>query len=90
MNYDFQFDAVFAAWPLLLRDTWNTIELIRNTPFLVQLFFFFFARSVADRVIFMAEGKIVEQAPPQEFFSNPQNETTRNFLGQILSSQHQH
>jgi len=79
MNYDFQFDAVFAAWPLLLRGTWMTIQLsalamifgllvailcawaktsgpaplrwlvnayvevIRNTPFLVQLFFFFFA-----------------------------------------------
>lgn len=79
MNYDFQFDAVFAAWPLLLQGTWTTIqlsltatvlgllvaifgawakhsgpaplrwavnayiELIRNTPFLVQLFFFFFA-----------------------------------------------
>jgi polar amino acid transport system ATP-binding protein len=49
-----------------------------------------FARSVADRVIFMAEGKIIEQAPPQEFFSNPQHETTRNFLGQILNSQHAH
>ena len=48
-----------------------------------------FARSVADRVIFMAEGRIVEQAPPQEFFSQPKNEKTRNFLGQILSS-HQH
>jgi len=47
-----------------------------------------FARSVADRVIFMAEGKIVEQAPPREFFSNPQNEKTRTFLGQILSSNH--
>ena len=49
-----------------------------------------FARSVADRVIFMAEGRIVEEAPPQEFFSNPQHETTRNFLGQILNSQHGH
>jgi polar amino acid transport system ATP-binding protein len=49
-----------------------------------------FARSVADRVIFMAEGKIIEQAPPQQFFSNPQHETTRNFLGQILNSQHAH
>ena len=47
-----------------------------------------FARSVADRVIFMADGQIVEQAPPQQFFSNPQNEKTRNFLGQILNSQH--
>ena len=79
MNYKFQFGDVFAAWPLLLKGTWTTIqlslsamviglllailcawaktagprplrwviniyiELIRNTPFLVQLFFFFFA-----------------------------------------------
>ena len=49
-----------------------------------------FARSVADRVIFMADGKIVEQAPPEQFFSHPQNEKTRNFLGQILNSQHAH
>jgi len=47
-----------------------------------------FARSVADRVIFMADGQIVEQAPPQQFFANPQHEKTRNFLGQILSSHH--
>ena len=49
-----------------------------------------FARSVADRVIFMADGKIIEQAPPQQFFSAPQNDKTRNFLGQILTSQHPH
>src|SRR5450759_4730039 len=49
-----------------------------------------FARTVANRVIFMAAGRIIEQAPPQEFFSNPQHETTRNFLGQILNSQHAH
>jgi polar amino acid transport system ATP-binding protein len=48
-----------------------------------------FARSVADRVIFMADGGIVEQAPPQEFFTAPRHEKTRNFLGQILSSHHQ-
>ena len=47
-----------------------------------------FARSVADRVIFMADGRIVEQAPPEQFFTRPQNEKTRNFLGQILSSHH--
>ena len=43
-----------------------------------------FARTVADRVIFMDRGEIVEQAPPQAFFDNPQNERTRLFLGQIL------
>jgi general L-amino acid transport system ATP-binding protein len=43
-----------------------------------------FARSVADRVIFMDRGEIVEQAPPAEFFANPRNERTRLFLSQIL------
>jgi polar amino acid transport system ATP-binding protein len=49
-----------------------------------------FARSVADRVIFMADGRIVEQAPPEEFFKQPKDERTRQFLGQILSSAHAH
>jgi len=44
-----------------------------------------FARSVADRIIFMDEGEIVEQAKPTEFFDNPKNERTRTFLNQILS-----
>ena len=48
-----------------------------------------FARSVADRVVFMADGRIVEQAPPEEFFAHPKHEKTRNFLGQILVSHHQ-
>jgi ABC-type polar amino acid transport system ATPase subunit len=43
-----------------------------------------FARSVADRVIFMDRGEIVEMAKPEEFFGNPKSERTRNFLGQIL------
>tara|TARA_B110000971_G_C20030170_1_gene511003 strand:- start:2803 stop:3555 length:753 start_codon:yes stop_codon:yes gene_type:complete len=44
-----------------------------------------FARSVADRVIFMDEGEIVEEAAPQVFFDNPTNERTKTFLNQILS-----
>ncbi|MEH7900939.1 amino acid ABC transporter ATP-binding protein [Rhizobium laguerreae] len=43
-----------------------------------------FARQVADRVIFMASGAIVEEARPAEFFTNPQHERTRKFLGEIL------
>ncbi|NTJ44721.1 amino acid ABC transporter ATP-binding protein [Agrobacterium larrymoorei] len=43
-----------------------------------------FARQVADRVIFMASGAIIEEAPPAEFFSNPKHERTRKFLGEIL------
>jgi polar amino acid transport system ATP-binding protein len=42
-----------------------------------------FARSVADRVIFMDRGEIVEVAPPGEFFDHPQHQRTRTFLGQI-------
>lgn len=43
-----------------------------------------FARQVADRVIFMDRGQIVEQNVPTEFFKNPQNERTKLFLSQIL------
>lgn len=43
-----------------------------------------FARRVADRVIFMADGEIIEQGPPDQFFENPQNERTRAFLSQIV------
>ncbi|HMR63499.1 MAG TPA: amino acid ABC transporter ATP-binding protein [Anaerolineae bacterium] len=43
-----------------------------------------FARNVADRVIFFDRGNIVEEKPPQEFFSNPEEERTRLFLSQIL------
>ncbi|HEX4890854.1 MAG TPA: amino acid ABC transporter ATP-binding protein [Alphaproteobacteria bacterium] len=44
-----------------------------------------FARTVADRVIFMDEGQIVEENTPELFFNNPQHPRTREFLSQILS-----
>jgi general L-amino acid transport system ATP-binding protein len=43
-----------------------------------------FARKVADRVIFMDGGEIIEENPPAEFFTNPRSERTRLFLSQIL------
>jgi glutamate transport system ATP-binding protein len=43
-----------------------------------------FARTAADRVVFMADGRIVEQNTPQEFFDHPQSERARDFLGKIL------
>ncbi len=43
-----------------------------------------FARQVANRVIFMDEGQIIEQNEPKEFFTNPRSERTRLFLSQIL------
>jgi general L-amino acid transport system ATP-binding protein len=43
-----------------------------------------FARTVANRVIFLDKGEIVEQADPETFFNTPQNERTKLFLSQIL------
>jgi general L-amino acid transport system ATP-binding protein len=43
-----------------------------------------FARAVADFVVFMDKGEIVEQAPPREFFANPRSDRTKLFLSQIL------
>ena len=43
-----------------------------------------FAKAVADRVIFMDQGQIVEQNNPHDFFSNPQNERSKDFLSKIL------
>lgn len=43
-----------------------------------------FARQVADRVVFMDEGQIVEEAKPDQFFDNPQHERSKEFLSQIL------
>jgi polar amino acid transport system ATP-binding protein len=44
-----------------------------------------FARQVADRVIFMADGEILEEAKPEEFFRNPQHPRAKGFLGEILA-----
>jgi general L-amino acid transport system ATP-binding protein len=44
-----------------------------------------FARQVADRVIFMDQGQIVEQNTAAAFFDNPQNERTKDFLSKILA-----
>lgn len=44
-----------------------------------------FARSVADKVVFMDEGEIVETGPPETFFDNPKSDRTKHFLEQILT-----
>ena len=44
-----------------------------------------FARRAANRVVFMDQGRVVEEAPPDRFFDSPQNERTRTFLSKILS-----
>jgi ABC-type polar amino acid transport system ATPase subunit len=44
-----------------------------------------FARTVADQMVFMDAGRVVERAPPAEFFARSQSERCRQFLSQILS-----
>jgi polar amino acid transport system ATP-binding protein len=43
-----------------------------------------FAREVGDRVLFMDEGKIVEEGKPQDLFTNPKHERTQSFLSKVL------
>ena len=43
-----------------------------------------FAREVADRIVFMADGMILEEGTPDEFFENPTNERLKQFLGKII------
>lgn len=43
-----------------------------------------FARQMADRVVFMADGQILEEGTPEHFFTNPKNERVRQFLGKII------
>ena len=43
-----------------------------------------FARNVADRIVFMADGQIVEEGTPEDFFTNPKNERVRQFLSKIV------
>ena len=45
-----------------------------------------FARKAADRVIFMADGQIVEQAAPEEFFTNPKSDRAKDFLGKLITN----
>lgn len=44
-----------------------------------------FARKAADRIVFLADGQIVEQASPEEFFTNPKSDRAKDFLGKILN-----
>jgi len=44
-----------------------------------------FAKSVADRVIFMDQGQIIEQNTPEEFFTHPKSDRTKDFLSKILN-----
>jgi general L-amino acid transport system ATP-binding protein len=73
--------------PEMVKEVLDTmIELARSgMTMIVVTHEMGFAKSVADRVIFMDKGEIVEQGPPKEFFTNPRSERTKLFLSQILN-----
>ena len=56
----------------------------RNTTMVVVTHEMGFAREVADRVVFMNKGKIVEEGTPEEIFEHPKSERLREFLGAML------
>ena len=66
------------VWAALLADRFQLKHVDENSPGLG------FAREVADRVVFMADGQIVEVGTPEHFFTDPQEERTQLFLSQIL------
>jgi general L-amino acid transport system ATP-binding protein len=72
--------------PEMVKEVLDTMVLLaeEGTTMLSVTHEMGFARQVANRVIFMDRGAIVEEAPPDEFFSHPKHERTRSFLGQLL------
>jgi general L-amino acid transport system ATP-binding protein len=72
--------------PEMIKEVLDTIVELAETgmTMLVVTHEMGFARTVANRIAFMDFGEIVEIAPPEEFFNNPKNERTKEFLSQIL------
>jgi general L-amino acid transport system ATP-binding protein len=72
--------------PEMVKEVLDTMVELANdgTTMVVVTHEMGFARQVADRMVFMDAGQIVEIAPPQAFFSNPRHERTKLFLSQIL------
>lgn len=66
-------------------DVMRKISLEKGTTMVIVTHEMGFAKEVADRVIFMEDGAIVEQDTPKNFFENPKNERTRLFLSKILT-----
>ena len=72
--------------PEMIREVLETMEELATSgmTMIVVTHEMGFARAVADRVVFMADGEIVEVGTPQHFFDDPQEERTKLFLSQIL------
>ena len=65
-------------------DVMKTLALDMGTTMIVVTHEMGFAREVADRVVMMDDGKIIEEGPPATFFDNPREERTQRFLSKIL------
>ena len=80
-------DATSALDPELVKGILNLMAGLaqRGMTMLVVTHEMGFARHAANRVVFMADGQLVEQAPPEEFFANPRSERARDFLSKILT-----
>lgn len=78
-------EATSALDPELVRDVLNVMRDLaaEDMTMIVVTHEMGFARSVADRVVFMADGVVVEEGTPEEVFDNPQHERTKAFLGDI-------
>ncbi|WP_240419492.1 amino acid ABC transporter ATP-binding protein [Paenibacillus periandrae] len=75
--------------PELIEEVLGVIRSLadRKTTMIIVTHEMSFAREVADRVIFMADGMIVEEGTPEQIFKNPQNERTKKFLRQLSKSE---
>jgi polar amino acid transport system ATP-binding protein len=82
------FDEVTSALdPELVGDVLRVMEDLANEgmTMIVVTHEMGFAEKVGDRVVFMADGVVVEDGPPEEIFKNPKNERTKLFLFDILN-----
>lgn len=72
--------------PELTREVLNTITQLAadGLTLVVVTHEMGFARNVADRIVFMADGQIIEEGTPEHFFTNPKNERVRQFLSKIV------
>lgn len=81
------FDEVTSALdPERVRDVLDVMKALahKGTTMIIVTHEMGFGRDVGDRIIFMDQGVIVEQGPPEQIFSNPQEERTRQFLRNVM------
>ena len=78
-------EPTFALDPEMIKEVLDVmVSLAADGMMLVVTHEMSFARQVADRIVFMDAGRIVEESAPKEFFAHPRHERTKLFLSQIL------